>query len=83
LPHVYPVMTTFVVTSLTGIFTNQFQVYTLIPSNVDKAVKSLGYYIFSDTAAIAESPSDVVYAKLAPIGILLTCVCIPLTFTAK
>lgn len=83
LPHVYPVMTTFVITSLTGIFTNQFQVYTLIPSNVDKAVKSLGYYIFSETAAIAESPSDVVYAKLASIGILLTCVCIPLTFTVK
>lgn len=83
LPHVYPVMTTFVITNVAGIFTNQFQVYTLIPSNVDKAVKSLGYYIFSESAAIAESPSDVVYSKLASMGILLTCVCIPLTFTVK
>ena len=83
LPHVYPVMTTFVITSIAGIFTNQFQVYTLIPSNVDNSVKSLGYYIFCESAAVAVSPSDVVYAKLSAMGILLTCVCIPLTFGVR
>ena len=83
LPQVYPVMTTFVITSIAGIFTNQFQVYTLIPSNVDNSVKSLGYYLFRESAAVASSPSDVVYAKLSAMGILLTCICVPLTFGAR
>ena len=83
LPQVYPVMTTFIITSVAGIFTNQFQVYTLIPSNVDNSVKSLGYYLFREAAAIADSPSDIVYAKLSSMGILLTCVCIPLTFGVR
>ena len=83
LPHVYPVMTTFLITNVAGIFTNQFQVYTLIPSNVDKAVKSIGYYLFRETVYLSESPSDELYAILSSMGILLTCVCIPLTFTVK
>ena len=83
LPHVYPVMTTFIITSVAGIFTNQFQVYTLIPSNVDDSVKSLGYYFFRESAAVASSPSDIVYAKLSAMGILLTCICIPLTFGVR
>ena len=83
LPQVYPVMTTFVITNVAGIFTNQFQVYTLIPSNVDNSVKSLGYYLFSEAAAVASSPSNVVYAKLSAIGIILTCICIPLTFGVR
>ena len=83
LPQVYPVMTTFIITSVAGIFTNQFQVYTLIPSNVDNSVKSLGYYLFREAAAMASSPSDIVYAKLSSMGILLTCICIPLTFGVR
>ena len=83
LPRVYPVMTTFVITSVAGIFTNQFQVYTLIPSNVDNSVKSLGYYLFSEAASVASSPSPIVYAKLSAMGIILTSICIPLTFAVR
>ena len=83
LPHVYPVLTTFVITNVAGIFTNQFQVYTLFPSSPHYSVKSLGYYIFAESAATAISPSEVVYAKLASIGIILTCICVPLTFTIR
>ena len=83
LPQVYPVVTTFIITNVAGIFTNQFQVYTLIPSNVDNSVKSLGYYIFKEAAGVADSPSDIVYAKLSAIGIILTCICVPLTFGVR
>ncbi len=83
LPHVYPVMTTFIITNIAGIFTNQFQVYTLIPSTKADSVKTLGLYLFTETLDLSKSPSVVKYADLSAIGVLLTCVCVPLTFAVR
>ena len=83
LPHVYPVMTTFVITSVAGIFTNQFQVYTLIPSTKADSVKTLGLFIFTETLDLSANPSEIKYADLSAIGVILTCVCVPLTFAVR
>ena len=77
LPLIFSTMSTFLIVGVAGIFTNQFNlfsVYGIAPPSTD--MYTLGYYLFAETA-YANSLS---YPRLSAFGILFTIIVIPLTF---
>ncbi len=80
LPGVFPTLTTFMVTSVAGIFTNQFNLFTFYGGNAPEGLITYGYYFFSKTQA-AESIAE--YPMLSAMGLWITLVCVPLTFIVK
>ena len=77
LPLIFPTMSTFLIVGVAGIFTNQFNlfsVYGIAPPSTD--MYTLGYYLFAETAYA----NDLSYPRLSAFGILFTVIAVPLTF---
>ena len=79
LPLMWPTFTTFVVTGLAGLFTNQMYLYDLYGINADYSLYTIGYYTFSKTASGVFSE----YPYLSAFGLVLTAITIPLTFLVR
>ena len=80
LPGVFPTLTTFMVTSVAGIFTNQFNLFTFYGGNAPEGLITYGYYFFNKTQS-AQSIAE--YPLLSAMGLWITLVCVPLTFLVK
>lgn len=79
LPEVYPTLTTFLVLSLAGLFTNQFSLYTFYGTAASTNITTFGYYLYQATSVATE----VEYPRLAAMGLVLTIVSVPLTILFK
>lgn len=79
LPMIYSTVSVFFITGITSIFTNQHSLYTFFGAGAP--FQTFGYYIFTQTKEAAGNMT--VYPKLAGFGLVMSAVCIPLTFMAR
>lgn len=77
-PMVYPTFTTFFITGVATIFTNQYNLYSFFGDT--SSIQTYGYWLYVKVAG-ASSQSE--YPILAAVGILLTVVAVPLTLIVK
>lgn len=80
LPLVYPTLSTFLITGVAGIFTNQLNLYSFYGVSAPVGVQTFGYYLYTQTQA---ATSDTAYPRLAAIGLILTVIAVPLTLIVK
>lgn len=80
LPLVYPTLTTFLITGVAGLFTNQINLYSFYGGGAPEPVQTYGYYLYMKTQAAA---SEAEYPPLSAMGLLLTFVAVPLTLVVK
>ena len=74
LPMIFPTVSVFLLTGITGIFMNQIGLYNIFSSNLgDQMVKTFGYQFFLETAKATLSD----YPRLTAIGLLLSAITIP------
>lgn len=78
-PEVYPTLTTFLVLSLAGIFTNQFALFSFYGTAASTEIITFGYYLYSVTSVA----TDAEYPRLATMGLILTLIMIPITILVK
>lgn len=86
MPHVYPVLTIFIVTSTAGIFVNQYNIFTLFLSNArsNTNLATFGYWIFVNVYDKADQliVQEALF-PIAAIGLVLTMIAIPLTLLTR
>ena len=82
LPLIYPTISTFLITGVAGIFTNQGPLISFYMYSAPNSVQNLGYYI---TVEVLRDPVTGVlkYPFLSAIGLLVTAVSVPLTFAVR
>lgn len=74
LPMIFPTVSVFLLTGITGIFMNQLNLYNLFSANLgDPMVKTFGYQFFLETSQATLSD----YPRLTAIGLLLSAITIP------
>ena len=80
LPLIYPTVTTFLITSFATLFTNQFNIYSFYGGSVPAGIGTFGYYLFNATE---QASSRAEYSIISAIGLLLTCIALPLTLFVR
>lgn len=78
LPLTYSTLSVFLVTGIATIFTNQYNLYLF---NAYSNTRSLGFYIYQLAGETRASEEKVPH--VAALGLILTCVAVPLTFLVK
>ncbi len=80
LPMVFPTLSTFIITGVATIFTNQLNLYSFYGDRAPGNVQTYGYYLYNKTQA---ATSRAEYPELAAMGLLLTLIAVPLTLVIK
>ena len=80
LPMIYPTLSTFLITGIAGLFTNQIALYSFYGGGAPENLQTYGYYLYMRTK---NATSDSEYTLLAAMGLLLTVVVVPLTLGVK
>lgn len=80
LPMIYPTLSTFLITGIAGLFTNQIALYSFYGGGAPENLQTYGYYLYMKTK---NATSDSEYTLLAAMGLLLTVVVVPLTLGVK
>lgn len=80
LPSIFPTISTFLITGVAGIFTNQLSLFSFYGPNALLEHRTLGYYVFKLVQSGA-TKNDYSYA--AAIGLLSSVVLIPTTFLIR
>ncbi len=80
LPMIYPTLSTFLITGIAGLFTNQIALYSFYGGGAPENLQTYGYYLYMRTKNAA---SDSEYTLLSAMGLLLTVVVVPLTLFVK
>lgn len=83
LPGVFPTLTTFTITSVATIFTNQLALMSFYSTSVatENNLPTIGYVLYVRTLQAGDEMTQ--YPFLSAIGLLLTLVAVPLTLTVK
>ena len=80
LPLIFPTLSTLLIVGVSGIFTNQFNLFSVYGIAVPNTnMYTLGYYLFAETAYANVSS----YPRLSSFGILFTAMAVPLTFGVR
>lgn len=77
-PMIFPTFSTFFITGVATIFTNQYNLYSFFGDG--SSIQTYGYWLYVKVAGAA-SQSE--YPVLAAVGILLTVIAVPLTLIVK
>ncbi len=82
LPMTYSTLSIFLVTAVANLFINQFNTFSFWgwTKTVDGFVP-LGYYLFKGASDAINSEN--LFAEMSALGLVLTCIAIPLTFTLR
>ncbi len=80
LPMIYNTLSTFLVTGVAGIFTNQLNLYSFYGTGAPYSMQTYGYYLYRRTQAAA---SEAEYPPLTAMGLIMTAVVVPLTLTVR
>ncbi len=86
LPFVYPTLTTFIITGVATIFTNQYNLFTFYSSDLaNMGPGTIGYIIYNNVQSSAASGdySSIAFHQMAALGILATVIIIPIVFSLK
>jgi len=78
-PLIFPTFSTFLVTSFAGLFSNQLNLFTFYGERAEYRVYTIGYYLYK-SVYMAQTAD---YPYLSALGLMLTCVAIPLCFITK
>ena len=78
-PAIYNVFVTYFIIGFIGLFSDSLQLYSLYGEAADSKLYTIGYYIFRNTLVATEYD----YPYLSAIGIVLTLVIAPLSFTLR
>ena len=81
LPTVWPMLSVFLITGVTGMFTGGGPEYTFYGDTAPTYCYTMGYFLF--TRVIGENASPTMYPYAAAVGFLVTIVAMPLTFGVK
>ncbi len=79
LPLIWPTFVTFVVVGLAGLFTNQLNLYSFYGTSAPASVQTIGYYLYRG-AQSGELPE---YPYLSAMGLMLTCIALPVTLGVR
>lgn len=80
LPMVYPTLTTFLITGIAGLFTNQINLFSFYGTSAPDELITYGYYLYQQTS-MATSEAD--YPILSAMGLILTVVTVAITLIAR
>jgi len=90
LPGVWPTLSTFIITGMATVFTNQYFLFTFYSSSAATTLGNapLGYIIYNSIQDAFLSPQSterapMMYHNMAALGLLITCVTVPLVFGLK
>ena len=82
IPMIYPTIVTFLVVQVGGLFTNQMHLYTFYGGGAEYSLYTMGYHLYKKTLGVGSTTlSD--YPYLSALGLVLTLVSLPITFTVK
>lgn len=81
IPYIIPSITTFIIAGVATIFTNQNNLYSFFGDNIIGTDKTIGYYLYSLVSSSGSGMSNYCYASF--LGLMSTCVAIPLTFIVR
>ena len=82
IPGIFPTITTYVVASFAGFFTNYGSLFTFFGSNTsEQAIRTLGYYFFVGVTDVVKSSADYPYASAG--GLFFTAIVAPVTLIVK
>jgi ABC-type sugar transport system permease subunit len=86
IPLIYPTFITFIVTGITGIFTNQMGLYNFFGGSGTK-FDVFGYYLYraansSQLYPLAEG-KGLSYPELSALGLIITCILVPITLIVR
>lgn len=81
IPYIVPSITTFIIAGVATIFTNQNNLYSFFGDNIIGTDKTIGYYLYSLVSSSGSGMSNYCYASF--LGLMSTCVAIPLTFAVR
>ena len=84
LPHIYPVMVTFIIVGLAGIFTAQYNLFSFFGQwKAPENVKTYGYVLYVKTQLASVSGSQSEFPILSATGLILTAMTIPIVYLVK
>lgn len=78
IPMIWPTVVTLMIVSFSRVFTEQWQVYTLLQDVPGKAT-NLGYYLYSRAlyGSLEKSGNNIAYTTLSALGLILTAIVLP------
>jgi ABC-type sugar transport system permease subunit len=79
-PMIFPTLSTFLITGVAGIFTNQFALYSFYGGGASPEIQTYGYYMYMKTK---NATSEAEYPILSAMGLWMTVVAVPLTLVVK
>lgn len=84
-PMIFPTFTTFVVTGITGIFTNQMNLYTFFGEAGRNKFNIFGFFLYTETRAsgLIDNGKTMSYSELAALGLIITLIIIPIVLTVR
>lgn len=81
LPLIYPTIVTFVVVGVSGIFTNQLNLFNFYGKGASDDMYTFGYYMYAEVLKVQGTLTE--YPYFAALGIILSIIATPLTFGVK
>ena len=84
-PMVFSTFSTFIITGLSGIFTQQLHLFTFYGTTAPLEVRTLGYYIYTSTlqSGLLREKDYFTYGELSALGLMITLIVLPLTFGVR
>ena len=79
-PLIFPTFSTFYITGVVTLFTNQVNLFTFYGAGAPGAIQTFGYWMF---ARVQSAKTEVDYPVVSAMGLLQTIVAVPLTFFVK
>ncbi len=85
IPAIWPVFITFVVTGMTGVFTNSMNLITFYGESGNPPFSVFGYFMYRETLS-SDTVTDgtrMNYSQLAALGVIFTLILIPITLCVR
>lgn len=79
-PLIFPTFSTFYITGVVTLFTNQANLFTFYGAGAPGAIQTFGYWMF---ARVQAAKTEVDYPVVSAMGLLQTIVAVPLTFLVR
>ena len=85
LPQVYPTIVVFLIAGFSGIFSAQYNLFSLYPTYSNAKITSFGYYffIYSQRGSGSSISGLQMYPYLSSLGLVISVIIIPLTFILR
>jgi len=81
IPAIYPTLSTFLITGVAGIFTNQGGLFSFYGTGADVAIRTYGYEMYVRTLNAGDNMTQ--YSLLSAMGMWMTLVAVPTTLIVR